>query len=76
MCECCNPYAELDAIIRKHKHEPGGLKPVMQEAQRPFGALTIGAVSSLAHHQSSSKSPPMTWRTVSAEKPRLNKNLF
>ncbi len=41
MCECGNPYAELDAIILKHKNQPGGLMPVMQEAQAAYGALTI-----------------------------------
>ena len=48
MCECCNPYAELDAIILKHRDEPGGLMPVMQEAQNLFGALTIDVQQRIA----------------------------
>ena len=48
MCECCNPYAELDAIIQKHRGEPGGLMPVMQEAQNLFGALTIDVQQRIA----------------------------
>ena len=48
MCECCNPYAELDAIIQKHRDEPGGLMPVMQEAQNLFGALTIDVQQRIA----------------------------
>ena len=32
-------YQQLDAIIEKHKTEPGGLMPVMQEAQELFGHL-------------------------------------
>ena len=37
-----NPlWAELDAIIRKHKGEPGGLIPVLHEAQVLFGYLPM-----------------------------------
>ena len=32
-------YQELDVIIEKHRAEPGGLMPVMQEAQELFGHL-------------------------------------
>ncbi len=48
MCEGCNPYAALDAIILKHKDEPGGLMPVMQEAQGLFGALTMDVQQHIA----------------------------
>jgi len=34
-------YQQLDAIIEKHRSEPGGLMPVMQEAQALFGALPM-----------------------------------
>lgn len=33
-------FAALDEIIARHRDDPGGLMPVMQEAQGLFGALT------------------------------------
>lgn len=40
MCECADKFLQLDMLIQQHKDEPGGLMPVMQEAQTLFGALT------------------------------------
>ena len=34
-------YTQLGEIIARHRTEPGGLMPVMQEAQELFGALTM-----------------------------------
>ena len=62
MCECCNPYAELDAIIRKHRDEPGGLMPVMQEAQNLFGALTIDVQQRIADGMNTTLSVYTAWR--------------
>ncbi|NLC31925.1 MAG: NAD(P)H-dependent oxidoreductase subunit E [Clostridiales bacterium] len=48
MCECTDKYAQLDEIIIRHKDDPGGLMPVMQEAQHLFGALTIDVQEKIA----------------------------
>ena len=48
MCECTDKYQLLDEVIIKHKDEPGGLMPVMQEAQSLFGALTIDVQKRIA----------------------------
>ncbi len=41
MTEVGEKFAELDRIIARHRDEPGGLMPVMQEAQALFGALPM-----------------------------------
>ena len=48
MCECTDKFVVLDEIIIKHKDEPGGLMPVMQEAQHLFGALTMDVQERIA----------------------------
>lgn len=41
MTEVGEKYAELERIIARHRDEPGGLMPVMQEAQALFGAVPM-----------------------------------
>ncbi|NLD35028.1 MAG: NAD(P)H-dependent oxidoreductase subunit E [Clostridiales bacterium] len=41
MTELGEKYAQLNQIIARHRDEPGGLMPVMQEAQALFGALPM-----------------------------------
>ncbi len=41
MVENLEKLGELKAVIARHRHEPGGLMPVMQEAQGIFGCLPM-----------------------------------
>jgi NADH:ubiquinone oxidoreductase subunit E len=41
MLEVEDRYETLQAIIARHKDQPGGLMPVMQEAQEAFGYLPM-----------------------------------
>ena len=41
-------YQALDEIIARHRDEPGGLMPVMQEAQELVGALTLDVQQRIA----------------------------
>lgn len=48
MSEVGEKYDALQAIIARHKGEPGGLMPVMQEAQDVFGYLPMEVQEAIA----------------------------
>ena len=48
MSEVGEKYDALQAIIARHKGQPGGLMPVMQEAQDVFGYLPMEVQEAIA----------------------------
>ena len=48
MSEVGEKYDALQAIIARHKGQPGGLMPVMQEAQEVFGYLPMEVQEAIA----------------------------